>query len=240
MTEYVEIVEMGPRDGLQNERRLIPAAGKIALVDLLGRAGFRRIEVTSFVPAAWVPQMADAAEVMAGITRAPGVRYGVLTPNLRGYHAARAARADEVAVFASASEGFSRANLNCSVEDSVARFVPVLLQATLGLGVVTALLLLADRIGWWWKRARTLAGVNNAWRLHDLRHWSATVAIGQGHDVRTVAGRLVVPVAPGPVRTVAAGFVVLALAVAGAISAREPTLDDVYLRLTGDSLAAAA
>ncbi|WP_112874913.1 hydroxymethylglutaryl-CoA lyase [Paracoccus endophyticus] len=129
MTETVEIVEMGPRDGLQNERRLIPAADKIALVDLLGRAGFRRIEVTSFVPAAWVPQMADAAEVMAGITRAPGVRYGVLTPNLRGYHAARAARADEVAVFASASEGFSRANLNCSVEDSVARFVPVLQAA---------------------------------------------------------------------------------------------------------------
>lgn len=121
----VEIFEVGPRDGLQNEKRLIPAAEKIALVDLLSQAGFRRIEVTSFVPPKWVPQMADAAEVMAGIARRPGIRYAVLTPNLRGYEAARAAGADEVAIFASASEGFSRANLNATIAESLARFAPV-------------------------------------------------------------------------------------------------------------------
>lgn len=125
MPEDVEIFEMGPRDGLQNEPRLIPAAAKIALVDLLSQAGFRRIEVTSFVSPRWVPQMADAAEVMAGITRRPGVRYAALTPNLRGYLAARAARADEVAIFASASEGFSRANLNATIAESLEMFRPV-------------------------------------------------------------------------------------------------------------------
>lgn len=125
MADMVEIFEMGPRDGLQNERRLIPTAQKIALVDLLSQAGFRRIEVTSFVSPKWVPQMADAAEVLAGIARAPGVRYAALTPNLKGYEAARAARADEVAIFASASEGFSRANLNCSIAESLDRFAPV-------------------------------------------------------------------------------------------------------------------
>lgn len=125
MPETAEIFEMGPRDGLQNERRLIPAADKIALVDLLSRAGFRRIEVTSFVSPKWVPQMADAAEVLAGITRYPGVRYAALTPNLRGFEAARAARADEVAIFASASEGFSKANLNCTIAESLDRFRPV-------------------------------------------------------------------------------------------------------------------
>ena len=125
MPEFVEIFEMGPRDGLQNEKRLIPAADKIALVDLLSRAGFRRIEVTSFVSPKWVPQMADAAEVLAGITRRPGVRYAALTPNLKGYEGARAARADEVAIFASASEGFSKANLNCTVAESLDRFAPV-------------------------------------------------------------------------------------------------------------------
>lgn len=125
MAETVEIFEMGPRDGLQNEKRLIPAAEKIALVDLLSRAGFRRIEVTSFVSPKWVPQMADAAEVMEGIARAPGVSYAALTPNMKGYEAARAARAGEVAIFASASEGFSRANLNASIAESLGRFAPV-------------------------------------------------------------------------------------------------------------------
>jgi len=120
-----EIFEMGPRDGLQNEKRRIPAAEKIALVDLLSRAGFRRIEVTSFVSPKWVPQLADAAEVMAGITRAPGISYAVLTPNMKGYEGARAARADEVAIFASASEGFSRANLNAGIAESLERFAPV-------------------------------------------------------------------------------------------------------------------
>ena len=126
MAESVEIFEMAPRDGLQNEKRLIPTAEKIALVDCLSRAGFRRIEVASFVSPKWVPQMADSAEVLAGITRAPGVRYAALTPNLRGYEGARAARADEVAIFASASEGFSKANLNCTIAESLERFAPII------------------------------------------------------------------------------------------------------------------
>ena len=125
MAEFVEIVEMGPRDGLQNEKRIIPTAEKIALVDLLSRAGFRRIEVASFVSPKWVPQMADSAEVLAGIARAPGVRYAALTPNMKGYEGARAAKADEVAIFASASEGFSKANLNVTIAESLDRFRPV-------------------------------------------------------------------------------------------------------------------
>lgn len=125
MPETVEIFEMGPRDGLQNETRLIPAADKIALVDMLSQAGFRRIEVTSFVSPKWVPQMGDAAQVMAGIVRTPGVRYAVLTPNMKGYEGARAARASEVAIFASASEGFSRANLNATIAESLDRLAPV-------------------------------------------------------------------------------------------------------------------
>ena len=126
MAERVEIFEMAPRDGLQNEKRAIPTAEKIALVDLLSGAGFRRIEVASFVSPKWVPQMADGAAVLGGITRAPGLRYAALTPNLKGYEGARAARADEVAIFASASEGFSRANLNCSISESLERFAPII------------------------------------------------------------------------------------------------------------------
>jgi hydroxymethylglutaryl-CoA lyase len=121
----VTIYEVGPRDGLQNEPRPIPTADKIRLVDLLSAAGLRRIEVTSFVSAAWVPQLADAAEVMAGIARAPGVRYAALAPNLRGFEAAAAAGADEVAVFAAASETFSKRNVNATIAESFARFAPV-------------------------------------------------------------------------------------------------------------------
>lgn len=134
MADLVEIFEMGPRDGLQNEKRLISADEKIALVDLLSTAGFRRIEVTSFVSPKWVPQMADAAQVMAGIRRVPGVSYAVLTPNMQGYEAARAARADEIAIFASASEAFSKANLNATIAESLARFAPVA-EAALADGV---------------------------------------------------------------------------------------------------------
>lgn len=126
MAEVVEIVEMAPRDGLQNEARAISLADKIALVDRLSGVGFRRIEVASFVSPKWVPQMADSAEVLAGIRRRAGVRYTVLTPNLKGFEGALAARADEVAIFASASEGFSRANLNCSISESIERFIPVM------------------------------------------------------------------------------------------------------------------
>ncbi|CDZ42014.1 hydroxymethylglutaryl-CoA lyase [Neorhizobium galegae] len=126
MAEFVRIHEMGPRDGLQNEKRLISTADKIRLVDLLSACGFEKIEVTSFVRADWVPQMADGAEVMAGITRRPGTLYTVLTPNVRGYAAAVSAKADEVAVFASASEGFSHRNINCSIAESFQRFAPLI------------------------------------------------------------------------------------------------------------------
>lgn len=121
----VEIFEVGPRDGLQNEAAQIATADKVALVDLLSGAGFRRIECASFVSPKWVPQMADSAQVLAGITRAEGVSYAALTPNMRGFDAAVAARASEVAVFGSASEGFSRANINASVSEGLARFAPV-------------------------------------------------------------------------------------------------------------------
>ena len=121
----IEIVEMAPRDGLQNEPVRVAAADKIALVDALSECGFARIEATSFVSAKWVPQLADAAEVMGGIGRVPGVAYGALTPNARGLDGALAARADWVAVFASASEGFSKANINCPVDESLERFRPV-------------------------------------------------------------------------------------------------------------------
>ncbi len=126
MAERVEIFEVGPRDGLQNEKRPIPVAEKVALVDCLSRAGFSRIECASFVSPKWVPQMAGSAEVLAGITRAPGVRYAALTPNLRGFEDAVAARADEVAIFAAASEGFSKANINATIEESIARFSPIM------------------------------------------------------------------------------------------------------------------
>lgn len=129
MTPDVTIFEVGPRDGLQNEKRMIPAADKIRLIDMLSATGLKRIEATSFVSPRWVPQMGDAAEVMAGIGRAPGVSYAALTPNMKGYEGARAAKADEIAVFASASEGFSRKNINASVAESLERFAPVLIAA---------------------------------------------------------------------------------------------------------------
>ncbi len=122
----VILVEVGPRDGLQNEARFIPTKDKIALIDRLSGCGFTRIEAASFVSPRWVPQMADAAEVMAGIAREPGIAYAALTPNLRGYEAAREAGADEVAVFASASEAFSQRNINCSIGESLERFRPVM------------------------------------------------------------------------------------------------------------------
>ncbi|MEP3634858.1 MAG: hydroxymethylglutaryl-CoA lyase [Shimia thalassica] len=125
MAEFVEIFEMGPRDGLQNEKRLIPTSEKIALVNCLSRAGFKRIEVASFVSPKWVPQMADSGEVLAGITRASGVSYAALTPNMRGFEGAVAAHADEIAIFGSASEGFSKANINATIAESLERFAPV-------------------------------------------------------------------------------------------------------------------
>src|SRR5690606_16271660 len=114
MSDFVRIVEVAPRDGLQNEARQVATVDKIALVDRLSATGLRSIEATAFVSPKWVPQMADAAEVMAGITRRPGVAYPVLVPNLQGYERARAAGAEEVAVFTAASEAFNRRNINAS------------------------------------------------------------------------------------------------------------------------------
>ena len=121
----VKLVDVGPRDGLQNEKTMVPAAVKIELVHRLQAAGLREIEVTSFVSPKWVPQMADNAEVMAGIQRKPGVRYSVLTPNMQGFEAAVPSRPDEVVVFAAASEAFSQRNINCSIAESIERFRPV-------------------------------------------------------------------------------------------------------------------
>lgn len=122
----VRMVEVGPRDGLQNEAQILPAAVKIALIDKLAATGLPVVEATSFVSAKWVPQMADGAEVMAGITRRPGTSYPVLVPNLKGFEAAMAAKAQEVAVFAAASESFSQRNINCSIAESLARFAPMM------------------------------------------------------------------------------------------------------------------
>lgn len=129
MADHVTLFEMAPRDGLQNEARLIPTADKIRLVDGLSACGFSHIEVTSFVSPKWVPQLADAAEVLAGIRRLPGTIYAALVPNMQGFERAVAAGADEVAVFASASEGFSQKNINCSVAESLERFRPILKAA---------------------------------------------------------------------------------------------------------------
>ena len=121
----VRLVEVGPRDGLQNEKALVPTDVKVALIDLLTDAGMPAIEATSFVSPKWVPQMADAADVMARIRRKPGVRYPVLTPNLKGFEGALAAGADEVAVFVAASESFSQKNINCTIAESLERVRPV-------------------------------------------------------------------------------------------------------------------
>ena len=121
----VKLVDVGPRDGLQNEKQTVPAAIKIELVHRLQQAGLTDIEVTSFVSPKWVPQMADNAQVMAGIQRQAGVRYSVLTPNMQGYQAAVQSKPDEIVVFAAASEAFSHKNINCSIEESIQRFAPV-------------------------------------------------------------------------------------------------------------------
>lgn len=129
MSHQVTIFEMGPRDGLQNEKTQIATTDKITLVNLLSECGFSKIEVTSFVSPKWVPQMADAAAVLAGINRKSGVVYTALTPNLTGFENAMRAHADEVAIFGSASEGFSQANINCTIAQSLERFEPVVRAA---------------------------------------------------------------------------------------------------------------
>lgn len=125
----IRLFEVGPRDGLQNEKIFIPTEDKLKLIHLLQDAGLTTIEATSFVSPKWVPQMADAKDVMAGIKRRKGVSIAALTPNLKGFEAALKAGADEVAIFASASESFSQKNINCSIDESLQRFEPVLRSA---------------------------------------------------------------------------------------------------------------
>ncbi len=129
MPSHVRIVEVGPRDGLQNEKAMVTTADKIDLVDRLTATGLQSIEATSFVSPKWVPQLADAADVFSGITRKPGVHYPVLVPNEQGYERARAVGVEEVAVFTAASEAFNRTNINASIDESLARFAPVLERA---------------------------------------------------------------------------------------------------------------
>ncbi|MFZ4473235.1 MAG: hydroxymethylglutaryl-CoA lyase [Limnohabitans sp.] len=125
----VKLVDVGPRDGLQNEKQPVPAAIKIELVHRLQAAGLKEIEVTSFVSPKWVPQMADNAQVMSGIARSEGVRYSVLTPNMKGFESALLSKPDEVVVFGAASEAFSQKNINCSIAESIERFAPVVKAA---------------------------------------------------------------------------------------------------------------
>jgi len=125
----VRIVEVGPRDGLQNEKTIISVSDKISLINQLSACGFKTVEATSFVSPKWVPQLADAAEVFTGIEKFPGVSYPVLVPNLQGYERARAVGATEVAIFGAASEAFSQKNINASIDESIERFIPVLEQA---------------------------------------------------------------------------------------------------------------
>ena len=125
----VRLVDVGPRDGLQNEKQVVPVEVKVALVEMLADAGLPGVEVTSFVSPKWVPQMADASEVMARIRRKAGVTYSVLVPNMKGFEGALAAKADEIVVFAAASEAFSQRNINCSIAESIERFRPVVQAA---------------------------------------------------------------------------------------------------------------
>ena len=125
----VKLVDVGPRDGLQNEKQPVSTEHKAKLVSMLQAAGLKEIEVTSFVSPKWVPQMADAVDVMAAVTRKPSVRYSVLTPNMKGFEAALATKPDEIVVFAAATEAFSQKNINCSIAESIERFAPVVAAA---------------------------------------------------------------------------------------------------------------
>jgi hydroxymethylglutaryl-CoA lyase len=125
LPKQVRMVEVGPRDGLQNEAQTVPAATRIALIERLAEAGLAVVEAGSFVSPKWIPQMADTAEVLAGLKRRPGVAYPVLVPNMKGFDAARAAGVEEIAIFGAASEKFSQRNINCSIAESLERFAPV-------------------------------------------------------------------------------------------------------------------
>src|SRR5689334_16717856 len=129
VTNFVRLVEVGPRDGLQNEKSEVPTAVKVELIERLADAGLPAVEATAFVSPKWVPQMADHTEVLERVRRKPGVDYPVLAPNLKGFEAARAAGATEVAIFGAASEAFSKKNINCSIEESLERFRPIVAES---------------------------------------------------------------------------------------------------------------
>ena len=187
MSDFVHLVEVAARDGLQNEAAMVATADKIELIDRLSATGLRSIEATSFVSPRWVPQLADAAEVMAGITRRPGVSYPVLVPNEQGYDRALAAGATDVAVFTAASEAFNRKNINAGVDESIDRFVPVLARARADgvrvRGYVSTVL------GCPYQGAVPLADVVRvARRLHELGCWQVslgdTIGVGTPHQAR--------------------------------------------------------
>ena len=187
MSDFVHLVEVAARDGLQNEAAMVATADKIELIDRLSATGLRSIEATSFVSPRWVPQLADAAEVMAGIARRPGVSYPVLVPNEQGYDRALAAGATEVAVFTAASEAFNRKNINAGVDESIDRFVPVLARARADgvrvRGYVSTVL------GCPYQGAVPLADVVRvARRLHELGCWQVslgdTIGVGTPHQAR--------------------------------------------------------
>ena len=189
MSDFVRIVEVGPRDGLQNESTPIATADKIGLIDRLSATGLRSIEATSFVSPKWVPQLADASEVMAGIRRRPGVAYPVLVPNEQGYERALAAGATEVAVFTAASEAFNRRNINASIDESIDRIVPVLARARVDgvrvRGYVSTVL------GCPYQGAVPLAEVVRvAQRLHQLGCYEIslgdTIGVGTPRQARTM------------------------------------------------------
>ena len=187
MSDFVHLVEVAARDGLQNEAAMVATADKIELIDRLSATGLRSIEATSFVSPRWVPQLADAAEVMAGIARRPGVSYPVLVPNEQGYDRALAAGATDVAVFTAVSEAFNRKNINAGVDESIDRFVPVLARARADgvrvRGYVSSVL------GCPYQGAVPLADVVRvARRLHELGCWQVslgdTIGVGTPHQAR--------------------------------------------------------
>ncbi|WP_293997566.1 hydroxymethylglutaryl-CoA lyase [Sphaerotilus sp.] len=194
---HVRIVEVGPRDGLQNEKQLIPTETKLALIRKLAAAGLRDIEATSFVSPKWVPQMADHAEVMAGLpsqAEFPGVNYPVLTPNLKGFEAAVAAGAREVAVFAAASEAFSQKNINCSVTESIARFAPIMAAAQVAgvrvRGYISCV------VGCPYEGAIAPQAVADvAWRLRDLGCYEVSLGDTIGIGNPATVGRMLEAVA---------------------------------------------
>jgi hydroxymethylglutaryl-CoA lyase len=189
----VTLVEVGPRDGLQNENGSIPSEAKIAFVDALSRTGLRRIEVTAFVSPKAVPQLADGDTVLRGIVRAPGVRYGALVPNETGFARALAAKADEVAVFTAASESFNKRNINASIAESLERFAPVMAEAKKRSVPVRGYVSTA----FWCPfegRIEPAAAVAVARKLVDLGCWEVSIGdtIGKASpkDVRAVAAAL--------------------------------------------------